>query len=44
MLHWLHVLATDMLSWMTCQSKGGGEAFEALALLEQFKGVWVHEG
>ena len=43
-LHWLHVLATDTLSWMGCHPKRGGEAFEALALLQQFKGVLVHDG
>jgi hypothetical protein len=32
-LHWLHVLATDTLNWMACQSKGGNKTFEALALL-----------
>lgn len=43
-LHWLHVLATDTLSWMGCHPKRGGEAFDALALLGQFKGVLVHDG
>ena len=43
-LHWLHVLATDTLTWMGCHPKRGGEAFDALALLEQFKGVLVHDG
>ena len=43
-LHWLHVLATDTLSWMGCHPKRGGEAFESLALLQQFKGVLVHDG
>ena len=43
-LHWLHVLATDTLTWMGCHPKRGGEAFESLALLEQFKGVLVHDG
>jgi transposase len=43
-LHWLHVLATDTLTWMGCHSKRGGEAFDALALLGQFKGVLVHDG
>ena len=38
-LHWLHVLATDTLTWMGCHPKRGGEAFESLALLQQFKGV-----
>jgi transposase len=43
-LHWLHVLATDTLSWVGCHPKRGGEAFESLALLQQFKGVLVHDG
>jgi transposase len=43
-LHWLHVLATDTLTWMGCHPKRGGEAFESLALLQQFKGVLVHDG
>ena len=43
-LHWLHVLATDTLTWMGCHPKRGGEAFDALALLHQFKGVLVHDG
>jgi len=43
-LHWLHVLATDTLSWMGCHPKRGGEAFESLALLQHFKGVLVHDG
>jgi len=43
-LHWLHVLATDTLSWMGCHPKRGGQAFESLALLEHFKGVLVHDG
>ena len=43
-LHWLHVLATDKLTWMGCHPKRGTEAFDALALLQQFKGVLVHDG
>ena len=43
-LHWLHVLATDTLTWMGCHPKRGGQAFEALALLQQFNGVLVHDG
>lgn len=43
-LHWLHVLATDTLTWMGCHPKRGGEAFASLALLQQFKGVLVHDG
>jgi transposase len=43
-LHWLHVLATDALTWMGCHPKRGGQAFEAFALLERFQGVLVHDG
>ena len=43
-LHWLHVLATDTLTWMGCHPKRGTEAFDALALLEKFQGVLVHDG
>ena len=32
-LHWLHVLATDTLTWMCCHPKRGGETFDAPALL-----------
>jgi transposase len=38
-LHWLHVLATDTLTWLGCHPKRGTEAFDALALLQQFQGV-----
>ena len=43
-LHWLHVLATDTLTWMGCHPKRGTDAFESLALLQQFQGVLVHDG
>ncbi len=43
-LHWLHVLATDTLSWMGVHPKRGAQAFDALALLQQFKGILVHDG
>jgi transposase len=43
-LHWLHVLATDKLTWMRCHPKRGGEAFASLALLQLFKGVLVDDG
>ena len=43
-LHWLHVLATDTLTWTGCHPKRGAEAFDALALLQQFQGVLVHDG
>lgn len=43
-LHWLHVLATQTLTWVACHPRRGGEAFESLGLLQQFKGVLVHDG
>ena len=43
-LHWLHLLATDTLTWLGCHPERGAEAFEALALLVQFQGVLVHDG
>ncbi|MDD5030717.1 MAG: IS66 family transposase [Rhodoferax sp.] len=43
-LHWLHVLATNTLTWLGCHPKRGTQAFESLALLHQFKGVLVHDG
>jgi transposase len=43
-LHWLHVLASETLTWVGCHPKRGGEAFESLALLQQFRGVLVHDG
>jgi transposase len=43
-LHWLHVLATDTLTWLGVHPKRGTQAFEGLALLQQFQGVLVHDG
>lgn len=31
-LHWMHVLATTMLTWVACHAKRGGQAFDALAI------------
>ena len=42
--HWLHVLATEKMTWIGSHPKRGREAFEALALLQQFRGVLVHDG
>ena len=42
--HWLHVLATNILTWTGSHPKRGNEAFESLALLKRFKGVLVHDG
>ena len=42
--HWLHVLVTEKLTWIGSHPKRGSEAFEALALLQQFRGVLVYDG
>jgi transposase len=43
-LHWMHVLATDLLTWTARHDKRGGQAFEELGLLPGFQGVLVHDG
>ena len=43
-LHWMHVLATAMLTWVGCHAKRGKEAFEAFAILPDFRGTLVHDG
>jgi transposase len=43
-LHWMHVLASNELTWVGCHPKRGGAAFEALGLLGQFKGTLIHDG
>lgn len=43
-LYWLHVLATDTLTWLGCHPKRGTEAFASFELLQQFQGILVHDG
>lgn len=43
-LHWMHVLATTMLTWVACHAKRGGQAFDALAILPGFMGTLIHDG
>lgn len=43
-LHWMHLLATPLLTWMACHAKRGKEAFDALTLLPLFLGILVHDG
>ena len=43
-LHWMHVLATAMLTWVACHAKRGKEAFDALAILPGFMGILIHDG
>jgi transposase len=43
-LHWMHVLATTMLTWVACHAKRGRQAFDALTILPGFLGTLVHDG
>ena len=43
-LHWLHILATDTLTWMARHRKRGGEAFADLGILIHYLGVLLHDG
>ena len=43
-LHWMHVLATTMLTWVACHAKRGKEAFDAMAILPGFMGTLIHDG
>jgi transposase len=43
-LHWMHVLATEKLTWVACHFRRGGAAFDALGILPKFKGTLIHDG
>lgn len=43
-LHWMHVLASTLLTWVACHAKRGQQAFEALGILPGFLGTLVHDG
>ena len=43
-LHWMHALATTMLTWVACHAKRGKEAFDALGILSDFLGTLIHDG
>jgi transposase len=43
-LHWLHVLCTATLVYMKRHTKRGKEAFDAIGLLQHYRGVLVHDG
>lgn len=43
-LHWLHVLATTMLTWIGCHANRGKKAFDAFGILSEFVGTLVHDG
>ena len=41
--HWLHVLATPMLTFFSVQAKRGAEAIEAIGIIPQFAGWLMHD-
>lgn len=43
-LHWMHALATTMLTWVACHAKRGKLAFDALGILPGFLGTLIHDG
>ena len=43
-LQWLHVAVTPLLTWMQAHEKRGQEAFTALNVLPDFRGILVHDG
>jgi transposase len=43
-LHWVHVAATETLTWLGSHLKRGSEAFNDLGLLPNFKGTLCHDG
>jgi transposase len=43
-LHWLHVAATETLTWIGRHAKRGATAFEELGILKHFKGTLIHDG
>jgi hypothetical protein len=43
-LHWLHVLATGLLTWMGIHPHRGKKAFDAFGLLRSFVGTLIHDG
>jgi transposase len=43
-LHGLHVLATDLLTWMGIHPHRGKKAFDAFGLLTSFIGTLIHDG
>src|SRR6266487_4375823 len=41
--HWLHVLATPMLTFFSVQAKRGAEAIEAIGIIPKFRGWLMHD-
>jgi transposase len=43
-LHWLHIAATETLTWMGRHAKRGKAAFDDLGILARFTGTLIHDG
>ncbi|TMQ74487.1 Transposase [Candidatus Accumulibacter phosphatis] len=43
-LHWMHVMATTLLTWVACHAKRGRQAFDDLGILAGFLGTLIHDG
>jgi transposase len=43
-LHWMHTLATPLLTWVGIHQKRGCEAMEDFDILPHFRGTLVHDG
>jgi transposase len=43
-LYWLHVLATNWLTWIGCHPNRGRQAFDAFGILGEFIGTLIHDG
>ena len=44
LLHWLHVAATDTLTWYLPHRKRGAPAIDEMGILDGFAGTSVHDG
>jgi transposase len=41
---WLHVLATELMTWMGAHANRGKKAFDAFGILNAFVGTLIHDG
>jgi len=42
-LHWIHTVATAVLTWLGAHAKRGKEAMDAAGILPKYKGIAVHD-
>ncbi|MGH8036089.1 MAG: IS66 family transposase, partial [Lysobacterales bacterium] len=42
-LHWLHVVATSLLTWMSAHAKRGQKAMDEAGILPHYTGITVHD-